>query len=274
VFRFRIHHKVTAVFILIISCLLLGVFLSLQKSLQEQAYQSIRVNMMQKLSLARTLVEDSEPDADPDYLADRIAGDLDVRVTVIDKEGVVRGDSDFDPDGVARLENHLYRPEVQQAVKEYFGESRRFSISTQEDFLYIATHYTNRVGMKGFVRLALPLWEVAAVARRINYILAVSFLFAFGLSVAASYAASLLISRPIEEIAQGARRIAAGNFHNRVFVAGQDEIADLARTFNEMAQQIREHLDNAAVGKLQLEAVFSSMREGVLVVDSANGRWR
>lgn len=266
-FRFRIHHKVTAVFILIISCLLLGVFLSLQKSLQTQAYQTIRTNMRQKLSLARTLLEHSDPAADPDQMADQIAADLAVRVTIIDDQGLVRGDSDFDPAGLTLLENHFYRPEVQQALKGAFGESRRFSTSTRKDFLYTATRYTGGSGSGGFVRLALPLDEVAAVARRVNHILVVSFFFAFGLSVAASYAASLLISRPIEEIAQGARRVAVGNFNNRVFVAGQDEIADLARTFNEMAQQIHQHLSNVEMGKLQLEAVFSSMREGVLVVD-------
>ena len=34
------------------------------------------------------------------------------RVTLVDRGGRVRGDTDFDPDALARLENHAGRPEI------------------------------------------------------------------------------------------------------------------------------------------------------------------
>lgn len=264
--QFRIHHKIALIFIFIIACLLTGTFLYLNKSFQQYTYESIRQDLAQKVSLARAFVEKSPKNIDPDRMADEISDNLQLRVTIIDDQGVVRGDSDFDQNGIDALENHLYRPEVQNALNMDYGESRRFSTSTQQDFLYIATK-CEKNGFNGFVRLALSLEEIAVVSRRVNRILVASFLFAFILFVVASYLASLLISRPIETIAQGARRIAAGNFDNRIFVAGYDEISDLARAFNEMAQHIKDYINNVEVGKLQLEAVFSSMTEGVLVVD-------
>ncbi|PJI98271.1 two-component system sensor histidine kinase BaeS [Acidovorax sp. 69] len=43
---------------------------------------------------------------------------------------------------------------------------------------------------------------------------------------------------PVEALATGARGIAAGHLHTRVPVQGNDELAQLARTFNTMAEQL------------------------------------
>ncbi|HSV43063.1 MAG TPA: ATP-binding protein, partial [Candidatus Bathyarchaeia archaeon] len=50
-------------------------------------------------------------------------------------------------------------------------------------------------------------------------------------------------------------------------VSGRDEIGVLAKTVNEMAEQIKEKIADVELGRSRLEAVFSSMIEGVLVVD-------
>jgi two-component system OmpR family sensor kinase/two-component system phosphate regulon sensor histidine kinase PhoR len=72
-----------------------------------------------------------------------------LRVTLIDDQGLVLFDS-FVADYEA-LENHLHRPEVQQALHEAFGKSIRFSTSTQRDYYYCAIHFNGY-----FVRAALP----------------------------------------------------------------------------------------------------------------------
>lgn len=43
---------------------------------------------------------------------------------------------------------------------------------------------------------------------------------------------------PVEALAHGARSIAQGHLHTRVSVSGHDEMAELARTFNTMAEQL------------------------------------
>ena len=43
---------------------------------------------------------------------------------------------------------------------------------------------------------------------------------------------------PVEALATGARGIAQGHLHTRVPVHGNDELAQLARTFNTMAEQL------------------------------------
>ncbi len=264
--QLRLHHKITLSFVLIITCLFLGIFVHIKQNIRQFTYQNIRAHMLQKTSLAKAFVERAQFGMDLNDLADQIGRDLRLRVTIIDEGGSVKGDSDVGRQDIFGMENHLDRQEIQGSLRAEYGESRRFSTSVKQDFLYMATRY-RRGNEQGFVRLAIPLDEIAAVSQRVSRILIISFIFAFIFSVVASYLASLLISKRIEMITKGAHRIASGNFDNRIFVSGNDEIGDLAKTFNEMAEQIRDRLNEIAVGKLQLEAVFSSMSEGVLVVD-------
>ena len=56
-----------------------------------------------------------------DSLADAAGAALHRRVTLIDSTGVVVGDSEFDGEGLANLQNHSTRPEVIDAQ----GERRR-----------------------------------------------------------------------------------------------------------------------------------------------------
>jgi class 3 adenylate cyclase/HAMP domain-containing protein len=75
---------------------------------------------------------------------------------------------------------------------------------------------------------------VRALARRV--LIAASAL-ALGVTLAALIAAHLL-TRPLRHLAEGARRLGAGENNVRVDVQSQDEFGDLARVFNEMSSSI------------------------------------
>jgi two-component system NtrC family sensor kinase len=66
-----------------------------------------------------------------------------------------------------------------------------------------------------------------------------------------------LVVRPVQALAQGTRRIARGDLTTTIPVAGDHELADLARAFNEMTRQLAEAQNQilraqkqAAVGRL------------------------
>ena len=86
-----------------------------------------------------------------------IAKKLNVRVTLIDPSGGVITDSQSDG---KRMDNHLNRPEIQQAKKEGQGKSTRFSVTLKENMLYIALPIKENSEIKGYVRLSRPLVEV------------------------------------------------------------------------------------------------------------------
>src|SRR5262249_25140884 len=49
---------------------------------------------------------------------------------------------------------------------------------------------------------------------------------------------SARITKPLEELAEGARQVASGRWHTHIDVHGSDEIGQLATAFNEMTQTL------------------------------------
>jgi sigma-B regulation protein RsbU (phosphoserine phosphatase) len=60
--------------------------------------------------------------------------------------------------------------------------------------------------------------------------------------VVMAYPTSRAVTRPVLELAAAARRLAAGDFGARAPARGSDELADLSRSFNEMAPHLLERI--------------------------------
>lgn len=269
--KINIHHRITLVFIIISAIILFGVFIYLSNNLQEYTYNRIKTNFTKQIELCKSYLAESSLINNMDYgldkIADTIGADLDLRVTIIGLNGIVYGDSDLERDKLFNIENHLYRPEVQQALRSGIGESRRFSTTIKKDFLYIASVFHNK-NAKGIIRLSIPLFEIQQLLDRLSYALFVFILAAFGLSAVVSYLATSFISRPIREISFAAQDIANGNYSKKIYFRSNDEIGDLANSFNYMSEHVKSRIEEVNESKSRLEAVFLSMHEGVMVVDS------
>ena len=82
---------------------------------------------------------------------------------------------------------------------------------------------------------------------------------------------SLLLShrirRPIDEIKKGAESFSRGEFDVHLPSSGLTEIAGLSETMNRMAGELRDRIRTITEQRNELEAVLSSMVEGVFGVD-------
>jgi len=265
-----VHYKITLVFGIVIAVILAGIYSYLNNSLREHTYQRIRTNLSRQASLTKSFLgEDLAGDIQRqefNTLADRIGKDLNVRVTIISLDGSVIGDSGLNDKQLLGVENHLYRPEVQAALKSGIGESRRFSTTIKKDMLYIATRY-GREKTQGIVRLSIPLLEIELISNRLKRILVVSLFVAFVLAMIISFLVSVFISKPVRQMSWVAKAIAKGDFSKRITITSNDEIGDLAKAFNYMSEQIRLRIQEVTASKSRLEAVLLSMFEGVMVVD-------
>ena len=137
--KIAIHYKITFIFVIIIAIILSAIYLYLNKSLRQHTFQRIKTNLINQVTLSKTYLEEDFVQRiqsyELDVMADKIGDDLNLRVTIIGLEGVVLGDSELDGKELMEIENHLYRPEVQQALKSGRGESRRFSTTVKKDML-------------------------------------------------------------------------------------------------------------------------------------------
>jgi signal transduction histidine kinase len=182
-----------------------------------------------------------------DALADQLGDDIHTRITVINPAGLVLGDSYESGEGLRRMDNHLSRPEVREALATGMGVSTRLSDTVGIRMLNLAlpvrTPQTDS-RVLGVVRLSLPLTEIEARHRDLRRMLAASLGAAFLFSLVLSYAIARGVTRPLADIVAAAQRIARGEFHQKIRVTSTSEVARLAEILNQMAASLEENIRN------------------------------
>ena len=189
------------------------------------------------------------------------------RVTIIDRQGRVIGDSEIPADKLAEVENHLDRPEVRQALAAGRGEAIRYSATIRTDMLYVAVPLEGQGEKRGIVRFSLPLSSVDKALNRMHAMLGIGLCLALLLSLILSDIFSRLTSRPLRQIAATASGIGKGDFSHRLPNVWYDELGDLARIMNEMAARLEEQLLTLSREKSRLDAILKGMGEGLMVTD-------
>ena len=215
---------------------------------------------------APLLLDETDPEA-LDRLARGWADRLEARVTIIGTDGLVLGESHEDR---TQMDNHLNRPEVQLALKTGQGSSMRYSATLGYEMMYAAVpiQIGEEVGL-GVMRVALPLGEIEANAGRLRQEILIAGL---GIALVAALLAVFIAGRttqPVRELTAVAERMATGDLDARLFPTSRDEVGQLTRAFNHMADQIREQVTSLAEERGRLAAVLDHMADGVLITDGS-----
>ena len=191
------------------------------------------------------------------------------RVTVVALDGLVLADSAVSDNTLSTVENHLARPEIQQAAATGRGTDLRTSHTTGERTLYLAVGIgsTNQTKPSGFLRLGLPMTTFDREVAKLHRNLALAFGIAFLIAVALSVWLARSITKPLSDIAIAARQLANGDHTVRIRTGSRDEVGLLADTLNQMTDQLRGKINELSEDRAQLLAMLTSMVEGVMVLD-------
>jgi two-component system, OmpR family, phosphate regulon sensor histidine kinase PhoR len=200
--------------------------------------------------------------ADADSLADAAGRALGYRVTLIDPAGTVVGDSEFEREALPRLDNHLARPEIRAAADEGEGMDTRESASAGRPTIYAATRH-----QQGYVRLGIETagFEAIVVGARRDVLVAGLFGLLATLVLAGVFAHG--VTRPVVELRNVARELAAGDLTVRPSLSAPAEIGDLAAAIHRMAEQLAARLEALREDDALMNALFDTLNEGVLAVD-------
>ncbi len=191
------------------------------------------------------------------------------RITVIDAGGVVLADSNEDH---SLMDNHGKRPEVEPALAGETGFSLRHSNTLGESMLYAAIPVKlGNDNHRGALRLAIAVTPVETMLGALQRkMLAI----AVGVAVLAgllSLYSARRISRPLEEMKRGAEQLTRGRIDQLVKIKSEHmsvEMAGLAGSINQMAEQINRRIRIIIQQRNELEAVFSSMADSVVAIDA------
>ena len=187
------------------------------------------------------------------------------RFTVILPSGKVIGDSIASPD---KMDNHSDRPEIIQAIKYGTGRSMRFSYTLHRKMIYLATSLKHGSRTTVILRAAFPFSYINAQLLMVRRKILIASLFVALCTVLICIYMSRRISRPIENIREGAQHFSAGDFDYRLSSEGVQEIRELSLSMNHMAAELKKRFDIINRQRSELETILFSMAEGVLTFDN------
>ena len=190
--------------------------------------------------------------------------ELETRITIIDINGIVLGDSEKDP---ALMENHADRPEIKEALQGKIGNSIRYSSTLEIDMLYIAIPIIKNGQILGVVRLSLPLTDVNRGIANLRKIIILATLIALAIASITSLIISLTITRPLQEMTKVSQKISKGDFSKKLKICRQDEIGQLANSLNLMSEELENKIRIISEDKDKMKVVLSSVIEGIIAID-------
>ena len=232
--------------------------------LKKEMIEESKANLDNQAQLARMLVISNKGVKPPQHLAETIGTSIRARVTLIAMDGTVIGDSDVGKARLAQLENHLQRPEVQEALKNGSGTALRYSGTLHTTMLYSAMSYGSGAP-EGVVRLAMPLEFLSSTRSTLHGLVGGAAVVTVLIALMFSGILSNLTTRPLRDMADAAARIGHGGRGARIKVTSNDEIGMLAGVLNEMSDRIEDQVQRLSAEKQRLDTILRSMGEGVMV---------
>ena len=193
-------------------------------------------------------------------------GRLGRRVTLIDPEGHVRGDTEFDRASLSRLQNHRDRPEVRAALDSAsgVGMDQRLSASTNERQMYVAV----RGGPPGLavVRVSTTLATVDAQVHAWQRAVAAAGLVMLLLAALVAWLLAGLLARPLLRITAAARDIATGRAAAFPDVR-VPELANHVDALRAMHHELERRFDDLRREREESRTLLESLSDGVLAAD-------
>ncbi len=235
--------------------------------LERTELTEIEERLRVKAILLREVIRGRDIESDQRLLQrlGNLSVDITTRITFIDRDGRVVGESWRDP---AELENHGDRLEVALARRDGFGKAIRHSTTLNQEMMYGALRTDLPDSSVAIVRVALPLAGIQSKVAALQQLVWSAAGLTALLALVVAFWIAQRIAAPVRELTHGAERIAAGAYGHRVYVEGGAEVRQLTKMFNHMSERLATQFAQLDEDRQQLRTVLSSMVEGVVAVDA------
>lgn len=139
---------------------------------------------------------------------------------------------------------------------------------TEEDvlskYLVYASPYETKAGDINIVFIYQNLEALADTTKRTTNIVILSAFIAFILTTIFAFFLSTRITSPLRNMREAANELSKGNFDTKLYAAQNDEIGQLAKAFNQMGDQLKDHVEMISQDKEQLSSILTSMTDAVI----------
>jgi two-component system, OmpR family, phosphate regulon sensor histidine kinase PhoR len=199
---------------------------------------------------------------DPEEAAERAAASFDCRVTIVDHRGNPVADSGYDGAAIPLAEVHL------ALVRDAKTLGHAFDRRTNP-FTRVPSYYVTKRGPKGLVvQVSRTVRAVEATRATIRFVLFLAGGVALFIGIVLTFALTRVLLRPIHELTGVALSLAEGDLRARTRSTRKDELGDIGRAIDHMADQLVERIDSLRAEESRLWTILDAMSEAVFVTDA------
>ena len=272
-FKFLSSLKISRVFLLSVLFLTFIIFIVVT-IFSTFIYNNSRSQLVESLYIQAQSINKLLPNYDESINFDDFADNLaikdtnfnELRVTIIDKDWYVIGDSLVDSQNLYLLEKHSpdTRIEIQDALNNIYGTTIRTSESTGLDLIYVAILRDPNKPELGLVRVALPfdIWDSF-----FNFFI-YPFLVLFFLVIASSSFLSLNVEytlrRDLDSLLKSTRKAIKGQNISELN-SGDKQLSTLSDAVRQIAQRLNLEVEQAIEQRTEFGTVLDSMNQGVII---------
>ena len=276
VFFRSIHFKFVLIFVLLIlvAMQIIGVYFT--NRLEARLESNFKESVKEKISLLAFNVEEEmskERDKDDNSLEDDIRSLLydfsssDIsEIQIIDDRSKIIGTSDSENQGIVgkRTTDLLIKRALVVGLDD---ENVYLDQNTNERIWVLATPIKKNDTVVGVIYLVATIENVYEQLREITNIFATGTIIALGVTAVLGILLAQTITRPMSDMRRQALAMAKGNYSRKVKVYGDDEIGELAITFNSLTKKLQDAQATTEGERRKLSSVLSFMTDGVIATD-------
>ena len=266
--------RVSRVFLLSISFITFIIFIVVT-IFSSFIYNNSRLQLIESLYIQAQTINKLLPEIENGINFDDYANDLalsdsrfnELRVTIIDNNWTVIGDSLVSYDELTDLEKHSpeTRIEIQNALNNPYGTARRLSDTTGIDLIYVAIVRDKEDLSKGLVRVALPFDIYESFFNFFIY----PFLILFIMVVISSSFLSLNVEnnlrRDLDVLLRNTRQAIKGKNIKTLENSGDKQLDTLSDAVRQISQRLNDEIGQAIEQRTEFGTVLDSINQGVII---------
>ena len=271
-----IHIKFVLMYVLLILVAMQIIGVYFVNRLENRLVNNFKESLQEKVSLLAYNVEEemlkerdetsTTQEADiRSILYDFYSNDVS-EVQVIDNRSKIIGTSDADNQGIVgkRTNERIIK---QTLVVGYTNEEVFIDKETKNRLWVLVTPLKSGDEVIGAIRLEAKIENVYVQLREINNIFATGTVIALGVTAILGVLLARTVTRPMSDMRKQALAMAKGNYSRKVKVYGDDEIGELAVTFNNLTKKLQDAQATTEGEKRKLSSVLAFMTDGVIATD-------
>ncbi|GAA5416525.1 sensor histidine kinase WalK [Paraliobacillus ryukyuensis] len=246
----------------------------LQDDLESNFSSSVNERLkVLRYNLKEALMEERPEDEDGNELRQEVQDIVNIygrsdsysKLQVIDRQyRIIGADTERDRGKIITEASKFIRNAI---LYEEDTETIQRDSRTGERRLIRVVPISNNDERLGVIRLEASMEEVYDQLNRISNIFINSTLITILASAVIGILVARSITKPITEMRRQAMIMAQGDFSQKVNVYGNDEIGQLATTFNDMSDKIRQANHTTEEERRKLSSVLSNMSDGVIATN-------